>query len=142
MNDFSVAELKSEIDESNRLLNEANKKLEKLQSQVKFPGIRNQYKFYKNLLVQKYKLLKDLQNNAKDIKDYKQNLNELQKKLESNKNIINALIKENQSLKLQHQSNQNQNQPKKKIRGASDLRQSFGFNLKRKRKRKGKRKGI
>ena len=135
MNDFSVAELKSEIDESNRLLNEANKKLEKLQSQVKFPGIRNQYKFYKNLLVQKHKLLKDLQNNAKDIKDYKQNLNELQKKLESNKNIINALIKENQSLKIKHQSNQNQNQPKKKIRGASDLRQSFGFNLKKQEKK-------
>ena len=131
MNDLTIAEYRSQIEESNRLIAEANKKIENLQNQAKFPGIRNQYKFINKLLAQKSQLIKSLQNNIRDIKEYKSQLFELQKNLEKNKNIISALTKENQTLKLKQQSNKNPTSPKKKIRGASDLRQSFGFNLKR-----------
>ena len=131
MDDLTIVELRSQIEESNRLLSNASKEIENLQSQAKFPGIRNQYKFYKNLLVQKHQLIKSLQRNALDIKEYKTQYAQLQKNLENNKIIISNLIKENQSLKLKHQSNKNPTSPKKKIRGASDLRQSFGFNLKK-----------
>ena len=129
MNDLSIAELKSEIEQSNYLLSKADKEIENLQSQAKFPGIRQQYKMYKNILVQNHKLSKEHQKNAFDIKDYKNQMNELQKKLQQNKNTILALYQENQNLKMKHQLNKQQNLPKKKIRGAADLRQSFGLNL-------------
>ena len=129
MNDLSIAELKSEIEQSNYLLSKADKEIENLQSQAKFPGIRQQYKMYKNILVQNHKLSKEHQKNTFDIKDYKNQMNELQKELQQNKNTILALYQENQNLKMKHQLNKQQNLPKKKIRGASDLRQSFGLNL-------------
>ena len=135
MNDLSIQELKSQIAQSNNLLARANKEIENLQSQAKFPGIRQKYKLYKNLLVDNHKLLKNLQKNVSDIRDYKDQLNGLQKKLLQNKNVISALTQENQNLKMKRQSNQNQNPPRKKIRGASDLRQSFGFNLKKQEKK-------
>ena len=131
MNDLTIAELRSQIDESNRLLAGANKEIENLQNQAKFPGIRNQYKFYNKLLVEKHQLKKSLQKNVQDIKEYKSQLVGLQKNLEKNKYIITALIKENQTLKLKQQTHKNPTSPKKKIRGASDLRQSFGLNLKK-----------
>ena len=129
MNDLSIAELKSQIEQSNYLLSKADKEIENLQSQAKFPGIRQQYKMYKNILVQNHKLSKEHQKNAFDIKDYKNQMNELQKELQQNKNTILALYQENQNLKMKHQLNKQQNLPKKKIRGAADLRQSFGLNL-------------
>ena len=132
MNDLTIAELRSQIDESNRLLAEANKEIEYLQNQAKFPGIRNKYKFYQKLLVNKHQLIKSLQKNAQDINEYKSQLLGLQKNLEKNNSIITALMKENQTLKLkQQQINKNPTPPIKKIRGASDLRQSFGLNLKK-----------
>ena len=135
MNDLSISELKSQIAQSNNLLAIANKEIENLQSQAKFPGIRQQYKKYKTILVENHKLIKSLQKNVSDIRDYKAQLNELQLKLEKNKNIISALYQENQNLKMKQQTNKNQNLPQKKIRGASDLRQSFGFNLKKQEKK-------
>jgi hypothetical protein len=131
MNDLSIPELKSQIEQSNNLLAIATQEIENLQSQAKFPGIRQKYKFYKNLLVENHKLIKNLQKNVLDIRDYKTQLNELQKNLEKNNNIIQVLSQENQKLKMKLQSNKNQKLPEKKIRGASDLRQSFGFNLKK-----------
>ena len=131
MDDLNIPELRSEIDESNRLLSAASREIEKLQNQARFPGIRNQYKFYNNLLVEKHQLIKSHQKNVQDISEYKAQLDGIQKNLDKNKNIISALKKENQNLKLKNQPNKNPTSPKKKIRGASDLRQSFGLNLKR-----------
>ena len=116
MNDLSISELKSQIALSNNLLAKANKEIENLQSQAKFPGMRQKYKLYKNLLVDNHKLLKNLQKNVSDIRDYKNQLNELQKKLLQNKNIISALTQENQNLKMKRQSNQNQNSKEKNQR--------------------------
>ena len=131
MEDLSIAELRSQIEYSNRLIANATNEIEKLQSEAKFPGIRQKYKFYKNIMIENHKLKKTHQNNISDIKEYQSQLYELQKKLNSNKNIILALSQENQNLKLKFQSKKNANSPRKKIRGASDLRQSFGFNLKK-----------
>ena len=131
MDDLPIPELRSQIDESNRLLAAASREIEKLQNQARFPGIRNQYKFYKNLLDENHQLTKSHQKNVQDISEYKAQLDGIQKNLDKNKNIISALIKENQNLKSKNQPNKNPTSPKKKIRGASDLRQSFGLNLKR-----------
>ena len=98
MNDLSIPELKSQIEQSNNLLAIATQEIENLQSQAKFPGIRQKYKFYKNLLVENHKLIKNLQKNVLDIRDYKTQLNELHKNLEKNKNIIQVLSQENQKL--------------------------------------------
>ena len=129
MNDLSIPELKAQIEQSNYLLSEANKEIDNLQSQAKFPGIRQKYKMYKNILVANHQLSKEHQKNLLDIKDYQTQMNELQKKLIQNKNIISALYQENQNLKMKQQFTKKQNSPRKKIRGASDLRQSFGLNL-------------
>ena len=48
MNDLSIPDLKAEIEQSNYLLSIANKEIDNLQSQAKFPGIRQKYKMYKN----------------------------------------------------------------------------------------------
>ena len=135
MNDLSIPELKSQIAESNNLIARANKEIENLQSKAKFPGIRQKYKQYKKILVDNHKLLKQLQKNVNDIREYKSQLTDLERKLGKNKDTISALTQINQGLKMRHQLNQNQNPPRKKIRGASDLRQSFGFNLKKNEKK-------
>ncbi len=133
--DFSIPELRSQIELSNKLISQANKEIENLQTQAKFPGLRNKYKFYKNIMIDNHKLKKSHQNNLADIKEYLTQLNELQKKLNSNKNIILSLTQENQNLILKQESKKKAISPKKKIRGASDLRQSFGFNLKKNEKK-------
>ena len=133
--DLSIPELRSQIELSNKLISQASKEIENLQTQAKFPGLRNQYKFYKNIMIDNHKLKKSHQNNLADIKEYLTQLNELQKKLNSNKNIILSLTQENQNLKLKQESKKKAISPKKKIRGASDLRQSFGFNLKKNEKK-------
>ena len=133
--DLSIPELRSQIELSNKLISQANKEIENLQTQAKFPGLRNKYKFYKNIMIDNHKLKKSHQNNLADIKEYLTQLNELQKKLNSNKNIILSLTQENQNLKLKQESKKKAISPKKKIRGASDLRQSFGFNLKKNEKK-------
>ena len=133
--DLSIPELRSQIELSNKLISQASKEIENLQTQAKFPGLRNKYKFYKNIMIDNHKLKKSHQNNLADIKEYLTQLNELQKKLNSNKNIILSLTQENQNLKLKQESKKKAISPKKKIRGASDLRQSFGFNLKKNEKK-------
>ena len=109
MNDLSIPELKAQIEQSNYLLSEANKEIDNLQSQAKFPGIRQKYKMYKNILVANHQLSKEHQKNLLDIKDYKTQMNELQKKLIQNKNIISALYQENQNLKMKQQFTKKQN---------------------------------
>ena len=133
--DLSIPELRAQIELSNKLISQASKEIENLQTQAKFPGLRNKYKFYKNIMIDNHKLKKSHQNNLADIKEYLTQLNELQKKLNSNKNIILSLTQENQNLKLKQESKKKAISPKKKIRGASDLRQSFGFNLKKNEKK-------
>ena len=133
--DLSIPELRSQIELSNKLISQASKEIENLQTQAKYPGLRNKYKFYKNIMIDNHKLKKSHQNNLADIKEYLTQLNELQKKLNSNKNIILSLTQENQNLKLKQESKKKAISPKKKIRGASDLRQSFGFNLKKNEKK-------
>ena len=130
--DLSIPELRSQVELSNRLISQASKEIENLQTQAKFPGLRNKYKF---IMIDNHKLKKSHQNNLADIKEYLTQLNELQKKLNSNKNIILSLTQENQNLKLKQESKKKAISPKKKIRGASDLRQSFGFNLKKNEKK-------
>ena len=131
MNDLSIPELRQEIELSNNLLAVADKEIENLKSQAQFPGIRQKYKFYKNMLVENHQLLKNLQKNVLSIRGYNNQLNDMQKKLLENKNIIQSLYQENQNLKMRKQQKINPNIPGKKIKGASDLRQSFGFNLKK-----------
>ena len=133
--DLSIPELRSQIELSNKLISQASKEIENLQTQAKFQGLRDKYKFYKNIMIDNHKLKKSHQNNLADIKEYLTQLNELQKKLNSNKNIILSLTQENQNLKLKQESKKKAISPKKKIRGASDLRQSFGFNLKKNEKK-------
>ena len=130
--DLSIPELRSQIELSNKLISQASKEIENLQTQAKFPGLRNKYKF---IMIDNHKLKKSHQNNLADIKEYLTQLNELQKKLNSNKNIILSLTQENQNLKLKQESKKKAISPNKKIRGASDLRQSFGFNLKKNEKK-------
>ena len=86
--DLSIPELRSQIELSNKLISQASKEIENLQTQAKFPGLRNKYKFYKNIMIDNHKLKKSHQNNLADIKEYLTQLNELQKKLNTNKNII------------------------------------------------------
>ena len=76
MNDLTIPELRAQIDESNRLLTQANQEIEKLQSKFKFPGIRQQYKYYKTLLVERNKLIKEIKKNNEDKKEYKQQIND------------------------------------------------------------------
>ena len=127
MNDLSIPELRQEIELSNNLLAVADKEIENLKSQAQFPGIRQKYKFYKNMLVENHQLLKNLQKNVLSIRGYNNQLNDMQKKLLENKNIIQSLYQENQNLKMRKQQKINPNIPGKKIKGASDLRQSFGW---------------
>ncbi|MDY6391160.1 MAG: hypothetical protein SPL19_12450, partial [Fibrobacter sp.] len=70
---------------------------------------------YKNILVANHQLSKEHQKNLLDIKDYQTQMNELQKKLIQNKNIISALYQENQNLKVKQQFTKKQNSPRKKI---------------------------
>ena len=131
MEDLSIEELESEIEMSNELISNATKEIENLQSKAKSLAISRKYKSCKDIMIDNLKLKKAHQNNLSDIEEYQTQLDELEKKVNSNKKIILALSQENKNLKLKHQSKKNENSPKKKIIGASDLRRSFGFNLKK-----------
>ena len=131
MDDLSLQELKKQFELSDNLLSVAETDIENLKSQINVSGIKEQYQTYTKLISENRTLLNDLQNNIKDIREYKNQLHELQEQLFKNEKIILGLTEENKKLKLEHQAKINQNQPQAVIRGISDIRQSFGFNLKK-----------
>ena len=78
------------------------------------------------------KLERKLKSNRIKLKDYKFQLSEIQKKIDSQKSQIESLNKENDKLKIRIRKNSDNKSPKKIIKGVSDLRKSFGFILKQK----------
>ena len=124
-------ELRAELAESNKILRELDQKIERLKSQGKGgANIRQYYLNNQKLSRENRKLEKDHKNNLADIQEYKSQFLELQKKLKSQNSEIQTLSRENERLKEKIKRNAERNSPKKKIRGVSDLRKSFGFNLK------------
>ena len=129
MND--LYELREELAESNQILYELNKEIERLRSKV-YSGnnIRNFYKNNQNIIRMNRKLAKEHMENLKDIEEYKDEYLELQHKAKAQNAEIQILQKENQKLKQKIKKREASRSPKKKIRGISDLRKSFGFHLK------------
>ena len=124
-------ELKDELAESNKILCELDQKIERLKSQEKFgANIRQYYLTNQKLSRENRKLTQEHKNNLEDIKEYKSQYSELQQKLKSQNSEIQILSRENERLKQKMKRDAERNSPKKKIRGVSDLRKSFGFNLK------------
>ena len=132
MEDLSLQDLKSQIELSNNLLGVATTELEKLQSQAHFTN-NQQYQSYKKILSENHDIINDLQNNVKDIRDYKNQVDELQGQIIKNEKIIKSLTKENQELKVKRK--EKEDQPKKIIKGIKDIKESLGFNLKQKQKK-------
>jgi chromosome segregation ATPase len=130
MDDYS--ELIEEISESERILKQQEKEIARLKSignnnQGEI-SLRRKYQ----IIGDRKKLEKKLKSNRIKLKDYKLQLSEIEKKIDLQKNQIEALSKENDKLKIRIRKNSENRSPKKKIKGVSDLRKSFGFILKEK----------
>jgi len=101
--------LKDELKESERIISQLNKELTDLKSKVKFEKNNSQL-FQKNI-----ELDKEHKNNLKDIIDYKSQLNEIERTINSQKSQIDALIKENEKLKA-NLKKKSENKPRQKIK--------------------------
>ena len=126
--DIPIEELKLQIEESNRILNELNLQISDLKSKAK-KGENTANKNYHNIIIEKQRLKKDKKNNKKVIQNYKSQLIELQNKVQSQNNILNILTKENQELKARN-IRKLKKSPEKKIKDISDLGKSFGLGFK------------
>ena len=129
MDEYS--ELVEEISESERIKRQLDKELARLKSIANNNqgevSLRRKYQ----IIGDRKKLEKKLRNNRIKIKDYKFQLNEIEKKIDLQKSQIESLNKENEKLKIKIRKNSDNNRsPRKKIKGVSDLRKSFGFILK------------
>ena len=123
-----IDELRKQINESNKILFELDRQISDLKSRAKINDITVQ-RNAKNIIIEKHKLEKEKKNNKRDIQEYQSQLIELQKKVYSQNEQMDVLKKENQILRASIGSNSRKN-PRKKIKGISDLRQSFGLELK------------
>ena len=123
-----IDELRKQINESNKILFKLDRQISDLKSIAKINDITVQ-RNAKNIIIEKHKLEKEKKNNKRDIQEYKSQLIELQKKVYSQNEQMDVLKKENQILRASIGSN-SRKIPRKKIKGISDLRQSFGLELK------------
>ena len=123
-----IDELRKQINESNKILFELDRQISDLKSRAKINDITVQ-RNAQNIIIEKLKLEKENKNQKRDIQEYKSQLIELQKKVNSQNEQVDALKKENQLLRARIRSNSRKS-PRKKIKGISDLRQSFGLELK------------
>ena len=133
MDNIFLNELKKELKESNRLLKAANEQINILQNKLKYGGggITNIRRNYQKIIGDNRKLERNHKTNLIDIKEHKYQLKELEKKSNSQNQEIQTLTKENEALKLKIKKRKESRSPiRKKIRGVSDLKESFGFHLK------------
>ena len=114
MND--LYELREELAESNQILYELNKEIERLRSKV-YSGnnIRNFYKNNQNIIRTNRNLAKEHMKNLKDIEEYKDEYLELQHKAKAQNAEIQILQKENQKLKQKIKKREASRSPKKKL---------------------------
>ena len=126
--------LREELAESNQILRELDKEIERLKSKGKGIGhnIRSFYQNNKNKIKENRQLLRAHNDNLLDIKEYKFQLIELQKKLQIQNSEMQSLVKENAILKqkLIKKREASKSPKRQRIKGVSDLRKSFGFHLK------------
>jgi chromosome segregation ATPase len=126
--------LREELAESNQILHELDKEIEKLKSKGKGIGhnIRSYYQNNKKKIKENRQLLRAHNDNLLDIKEYKFQLIELQKKLQIQNSEMQSLEKSNAILKqkLIKKREASKSPKRQRIKGVSDLRKSFGFHLK------------
>ena len=125
--DFSINNLRIQINESNRILYELDQQISKLKNLVKMGEVAFQ-RNNQNIYLEKMKLEREKNDNKRDIQDYKSQLIVLQNKIESQKNQINVLTKENQVIKSNIRKNSRKSPSKKGIH-ISDLRKSLCLDL-------------
>ena len=116
--------LKDELKESERIISQLNKELTDLKSKVKLEKNNSQL-FQENIMLDK-----EHKNNLKDIKDYKSQLNEIERTINSQKSQMDALIKENEKLKANLKKKSENKPAENKIKDISDLKRSLEFFLK------------
>ena len=136
--DDNIDAIKEELEQSEKLLSDANKEIERLERRSKYTNKKGKNTFLV-LTKENHELEKEHETNTKDIKEYKSQIEELEKKFKSQNSEIESLTKENEKLK----SNKKNKSPERKyvkrnIRGISDVRKSFGFVLKKKKEQEKK----
>ena len=130
LDDLTFNELKEQYMESSRLLLVAKNEIDILQKRLKYGGDNIRRK-YQKIIKDNRELEKSHKNNLLDISEYRAQYNEIQKKLQFQNSQIQSLTKENEQLKLKMKKKEDRYSPRKNnIRGISDLRKSFGLNLK------------
>ena len=130
--DNNIDALKEELEQSEQLLLDADKEIQRLERRSKYTNKKGRNTF-QVLTKENHELEKEHQTNIKDIKEYKSQIEELEKKFKTQNSEIESLTKENEKLK----SSKRNKSPERKyirrrIRGISDVRKSFGFVLKKK----------
>ena len=126
-----INDLREQLLESRKILLKLNKEIDRLKIQVKYGGNAHEYNNMKNQKMLGRKLKRDHQLCLRRIEGYNNQLNELKKLFLSRNKEIQNLKKENEELKIKIKRNAKSKSPKKRrIAHVSDLRKSFGFNLK------------
>ena len=124
-----LIELKEELSQTQKTLSDLDNEITRLKIRTKY-GEKNS-KNYQPIINERHELEKIRNSNLKDIKDYKSQIVELEKKLQFQKSEINALTKENEKLKSKMGGKYSKkNLESSIIKSVSDLRESLGFNLK------------
>ena len=113
MND--LYQLRKEFAESNQILYELNKEIERLKSKINSGNhILNFYKNNQNIIRENRRLAKGHKKNLKDIEEYKNEFLELHHKAKARNAEIQILSKENQKLKQKLKRREASKSPKKK----------------------------
>jgi hypothetical protein len=99
LDDLSFDELKEQFIESARLLLIAKNEIDILQKRLKYggDGIRRKYQ---KIIKDNSELEKSHKNNLLDIREYRTQCNEIEKKLQFQNSQIQSLTEENEQLKL------------------------------------------
>ena len=136
--DDNMDAIKEELEQSEKLLLDANKEIERLERRLKYTNKTGKNTFHV-LTKENHELEKEHEVNAKDIKEYKSQIEEIEKKLKSQNKEIESLTKENEKLKSSKRDKSPERRyVKRNIRGISDVRKSFGFVLKKKKQQEKK----
>ena len=136
--DDNMDDIKEELEQSEKLLLDANKEIERLERRLKYTNKTGKNAFHV-LTKENHELEKEHEVNAKDIKEYKSQIEEIEKKLKSQNKEIESLTKENEKLKSSKRDKSPERRyVKRNIRGISDVRKSFGFVLKKKKQQEKK----
>ena len=136
--DDNIDAIKEELEQSEKLLLDANKEIERLERRLKYTNKTGKNTFHV-LTKENHELEKEHEANTKDIKEYKSQIEEIEKKLKSQNKEIESLTKENEKLKSSKRvKSPERRYVKRNIRGISDVRKSFGFVLKKKKEQENK----